>query len=66
MKKCYSKELAYIIPELSCSICGKILKAGDALYTVVITWGDGKTVCKKCYDEYEVDWSLHDEEDPEE
>jgi len=68
MKPCYSKELAYIIPNIHCSFCTKQLMPGNALYTVVITWGDGRTACKECYDEYKVDWSLHetDETDEEE
>lgn len=60
MKPCYSKELLYVIPEITCSDCNKILKSGNALYTIVIVWGSSKTVCKKCYDKYEVDESLHE------
>lgn len=62
-KKCYAKEIEYVVPKLTCSMCGKHIKVGEELCTVVLEWGDGRTTCKKCYDEYEIDWSMHDHED---
>lgn len=63
MRKCYSKRLEYIIPMLSCDFCNRHLKTGDGLYSVVLTWGNGKTACEDCYNEFKVDWSLHQVED---
>lgn len=65
-KKCYSKELCYIVPEIKCSLCKSPIKIGEGLYIVVLKWGDGKHTCKKCYDEYEIDWSMHERETIEE
>ena len=62
-KKCYFKRLAYVIPELQCFFCNNIIKTGEALYTVVLTWGNGKSACKKCYDQFEIDWSMHETEE---
>ena len=58
MKKCYDKEIAYVVPKLKCSMCGKHIKVGEELCSVVIKWGDGRTTCRECYDEYEIDWSM--------
>lgn len=65
MKKCYSKEIAYEIPQIVCEDCNKYLKPGDNLCTIVIEWGSGKTTCEKCYRKYEIDWSLHNTEEEE-
>jgi len=58
MKKCYSKEIEYIVPKLHCSMCGKHIKIGEELCSVVLKWGDGRTTCRECYDQYEIDCSL--------
>lgn len=65
LKKCYSKRLDYIIPEIKCHFCKDTIKTGEGLYTVVLTWGDGKSACKKCYDKFEIDWSMHNTEEDE-
>jgi hypothetical protein len=62
-KKCYEKHFGYTIPKIYCKFCKKQIKTGENIYTVVLTWGDGRTACQECYDEYEVDWSLHAIED---
>lgn len=58
MKKCYDKKVLYKVPKLTCSICGKHIKVDDEVCSVVIKWGDGRTTCRECYDQYEIDWSL--------
>jgi hypothetical protein len=54
-KKCYEKRFEYIVPILKCDLCNKEIKPGDKLYVVVLTWGNGKITCEKCYEEYEVE-----------
>jgi hypothetical protein len=63
MKKCYYKEIEYVIPHIECSFCGRIIRPGEGLFRVVLTWGDGRTACQQCYDEYEIDWSMHESEE---
>jgi DNA-directed RNA polymerase subunit M/transcription elongation factor TFIIS len=62
MKKCYHKEYSHTIPALYCDMCKNRLYPGDSVYSVILTWGSGKYVCKKCYNEYEIDWSMHEDE----
>lgn len=65
MKKCYFKEIEYVIPHICCSFCDETIKPGEGLYSVVITWGDGRTACQTCYDEFEIDWTMHEKENEE-
>lgn len=65
-KKCYGKEVGYIIPKVRCHFCKRHIKPGDGVYIIIITWGEGRSACKECYDSFEIDWSLHRIEDPEE
>ena len=58
--KCYNKRLEYVVPTIRCDFCKTHIKSGDELYSVVLTWGNGKTSCKECYDKFEIDWSLHE------
>jgi hypothetical protein len=62
-KKCYSKEVEYVVPRLYCSFCKREIKRGEKLCSVVITWGDGRSACEECYNEYEIDWSIHDHDE---
>lgn len=65
MKKCYDKELEYIVPTLRCSFCHEKINPGDELHSVILTWDDGRTACKKCADQYEIDWEMHKTEEGE-
>lgn len=66
MKKCYFKDIKYVIPQLRCNFCDKIIKPGQGVYSIILTWGDGRTSCKECYDTYEIDWSMHKNESDDE
>lgn len=57
MKKCYDKYLEYFVPILYCSFCKKRIEPGEKLYKVLITWGDGKSACEDCYNEFEKELS---------
>lgn len=59
-KKCYSKELSYVVPTIRCNFCNTHIKSGDKLYSVVLTWGNGKSACEECYNKYEIDWTIHE------
>lgn len=62
MIKCYHKEFQYVIPKLTCNVCGVHLKTGDGLYSVSLKWGRSISTCKKCYDKFEIDWTMHEDE----
>jgi hypothetical protein len=66
MKKCYSKDIKYVVPEHKCQECGAIISAGEEICTVSLKWGSSFFTCRKCYDQYEINWSLHDDEFPDE
>ena len=66
MKKCYSKRILYTIPQIKCSICDCDINKGEEVCIVAVTWGNGITTCRKCYNEFEIDWSLHEDEGDEE
>jgi hypothetical protein len=57
--KCYEKRFEYKIPEPSCEFCNDPILQGEGLYSVSLEWGNSKRACKKCYDKFEVDESLH-------
>lgn len=63
MKKCYDKEFNFVVPHLYCKFCGKWIKPGEKFYSVLLKWGDGRSACEECYNEYEIDWSLRKTED---
>ena len=60
--KCYHKELQYIVPKLTCDICKKHIKTGEGLYSVCPEWGRSFSTCEKCYNNFEIDWSMHEDE----
>jgi hypothetical protein len=60
MKMCYYKRFGYIVPTIKCEFCNTIIHPGEEVHSVTITWGDGKTACRDCSEEYEIDWILHD------
>lgn len=61
MKKCYSKDFHYIVPIITCKFCNKHIKPGEKLYSIILEWGDGRTACENCYNEYEIDWLMRKE-----
>ena len=60
MKPCYYKRFMYIVPTLKCHFCHRQIRPGEDLYYITITWGSGFNACKKCSDEYQIDWSQHE------
>lgn len=65
MKKCYHKHFDYVIPKIHCGFCNKHIQTSEKIFSVVLEWGNGKTACEECYDQYEIDWSLHEIENEE-
>lgn len=54
MKKCYNKEIVYVVPKIICSMCGKHIKVDNEVCSVVIKWGNGRITCRECYDQYKI------------
>lgn len=59
MKYCYDKKISYVIPQLKCEFCSEKINPGEELHTVTLKWGSGYSACKRCADDYQIDWSLH-------
>jgi len=64
VKKCYDKyfDYTFTVPIIRCSFCHERINPGDEVHKVLLTWGDGRTSCKKCVNNYEIDWSMREHE----
>lgn len=66
MKKCYDKQLEYVVPYIMCGVCEKHITPGEELHVVTVTYGNGIHTCKECADKFQVDFSMRFTDDEEE